>query len=411
MTGLPPVLELFLTISLVLWAACGLAEFVSATFTHLGPPYTTPLMQEFFPDFTFFKPRFARLHQLSFFSLDLPSPYMYPATAVLPYAFFFSRTLPLTDFLATMVVIALGVAAVFAWRFRRAGVRPSSTVLFVAGALLLSYPLAFEFKQANIEIFVWLLVAGGILCFYRGRAYAAASLFGIAGAMKMVPFIYLGLLLSRRRYGPIVLAAAIAVALNVVSLWVLSPDIAATQHKIAEGLTLFRQNYMLALKWGETGFDHSLWMLIKQLPAKLPRTDRLSPYLDAYTAFFGVGGALLYVVRIRRLPVLNQVLCYVTGAIVFPPVSYDYTLLHLYTPWAICCLLAVALAREQRTFRPLWAIFVLFAILMAPESEFIHHGIRLAGVIKTMSLLLLLGIALRYPLTHPSIEPTGPYRV
>ena len=70
--------------------------------------------------------------------------------------------------------------------------------------------------------------------------------------------------------------------------------------------------------------------------------------------------------RIRHLPVINQVLCLCIAFILLPPVSYDYTLLHLYVPWG----LLVMFAQEQQILRRevpgLTAAFVCLGILMAP---------------------------------------------
>ncbi len=52
-----------------------------------------------------------------------------------------------------------------------------------------------------------------------------------------------------------------------------------------------------------------------------------------------------------------------------PPVSYDYTLVSLYAPLAILCILALRLPDDKQ--RVLIPYFMLFAALLTPQS-YIH---------------------------------------
>ena len=114
-------------------------------------------------------------------------------------------------------------------------------------------------------------------------------------------------------------------------------------------------------------------------------------------------GLLVYLLRIRHLPAINQVLCLTIACVLLPPTSFDYTLLHLYTPWALCVLFAVDTYRARRLRIPgLAAVFVCFAILFAQLGEFVLHGDRLGGQIRATVLLVLFLVALRYPLQTAS---------
>ncbi len=409
--GLPPVLEGFLAGTVLLVGLCVLSEAIATLILKLPPPYGTPLLSEHFPDLYFYLDRFGKLHQLSFFEHATILPFMYPAPVALPYAFFCWMQRPLATYLFT-VLGAFVLAAVLVGRaLLRAGLRLSATALLMSAVLCFSFPMAFLLKQANMEAVVWMILSLGFVAFFRGRSYTAAAMFGVAGAMKLFPFVFLGLLLARRRYREVVWAVLVAVVLTLGSLWFIYPEIGTTWRLVQDGLEQFRVLFALHLRWPEMGFDHSLWALIKRVPATLPREDRLAPYLTGYMAIVAMAGIALFVLRIRKLPAVNQVLCLTVASVLLPPTSFDYTLVHLYAPWALLCLLAVGRYRRGESFRGMGLAFACFAVLMAPESEFFRNGHRLDGPIKAVTLLVLFWVGLRYRFEDEMLEVGNGERV
>ena len=394
--GLPPVLEGFLTATVLLVGVCVLSEAIATLILKLPQPYGTPLLSEHFPDLYLYLGRFGKLHQLSFFEHATILPYMYPAPVALPYAFFCWMQRPLATYLLTVLGAFVLAAVLVGGALVRAGLRLASAALLMSAALCFSYPMVFLLKQANMEAIVWMILSLGFVAFFCGRSYTAATMFGIAGAMKLFPFVFLGLLLAKRRYREIACAVLVAVVLNVGSLWFIYPEIGTTWRLVQDGLEQFRVLFALHLRWPEMGFDHSLWALIKRIPATLPRADRLAPYLTAYLAIVAVAGVALFFMRIRKLPVVNQVLCLTVASILLPPTSFDYTLVHLYAPWVLLCLLAVDRYRRGERMPGLGLAFACLAVLMAPESEFFRNGQRLDGPIKAVTLLVLFWVGLRY---------------
>ena len=95
------------------------------------------------------------------------------------------------------------------------------------------------------------------------------------------------------------------------------------------------------------------------------------------------------------------------ACIILPPVSYDYTLLHLYTAWVPLVLLLIEEWREQgRSTRGTAALVLCFALLLAPLNEFILRGESLGGQIKCLALLGLALTILRFPFPASSAEVT-----
>lgn len=404
--ALPPVLEGFAAALVLLTALCVFCEVLSVLILHWGPPYASPFLIEYFPDLTSFVERFQHLHHLAFYTISPVQPYMYPAPMVLPYAFLFHLTHPLQGYLACVLGAVLVAVSLLTRALLRHGLRLTSSLLLLAVVVCLSYPLLFLLKQANMEGFVWIVISLGLFLFFSGRSYAAAACFGIAGAMKLFPLIYLGLLLSRRQYRQIAWALLVGAVLTCVSLWVVYPNLATSWHLIQHGLDQFRTGYMLTNRPFEKGFDHSLWGLIKRSVHRLPAPAQLAPYLTLYLGVVSLGGVALYFLRIRHLPIINQVLCLTVASILLPPTSFDYTLIHLYAPWALLALLAVRLYGEGRRQPGLVPAMACFAVLMAPETEFIHHGETLGGAIKALTLivLFLVGLSFRFEQASPDSE-------
>lgn len=380
---------------------CGAAELYAKLVLHLNGRYVYPLLDEFYPDFFPFTQTFAYLHTLRFFDTSVLHPFMYPAPVAMVYAAFF-RASPhhaLRCFLAVMLG-CVGLAAVLLIRAMRARRQSAVTAAaFVSSVLLLSYPFWFVFRQGNMEVAVWVILSAGLFAFFHGRPYLAGVCFGVAISMKIFPFVYLGLLFARRQYRAIVLAVAVAGAVTVVSLRVVYPDLRVSWHEIQANLDHFRIMFMLHLR-PERGFDHSLFGLYKQLAPTLPAPAALAPVLNRYLLVSAVLGVALYFLRIRKLPVINQLLCLTIASILLPPTSFDYTLIHLYAPWVLLVLYTLDHAGRlapRPVPRALLPVLLCLAVLFAPLTELIYRGETLGGPIRCCVLILLFAMALSCP--------------
>ncbi len=76
------------------------------------------------------------------------------------------------------------------------------------------------------------MAALGVWAFCKRRNYSAAACFGIAGALKIFPFVYVGLLLSKQKYREIIFSGAVAVFTTLVSLWLALEDATLWAHGI-----------------------------------------------------------------------------------------------------------------------------------------------------------------------------------
>jgi hypothetical protein len=384
--------------------ACFAAELFCRYALHLGKPYDRPILvgeTRTFSDFALWLPRFDHLHSKDFFGPG-PPPFMYPAAGALFYAPFVPLG-PHRVFLFATALFALSAVAtaLFIRALVRRGLPPLQTALTVALVVLLSYPFWFELERGNIELLVWMVGAVGIWAFYRGRGYSAATCFALAGAAKLYGLIFLSLFLGRKeqlRY--IAFGIAMSVLFTLAALWLLCPDVLYAFHGIQHGFQTFDSHYVAQFMPHAVGYDHSLLALCKHL--LWPRHDSYGAASKLYLAAVALAGIALYIWKIRTAPFVNQVMALTVATILLPPVSFDYTLLNLYTP--ICLLVVVATASGLTRGGKI--ALLLFALIASPMTEIITRAISWEGQLKALLLLALFIVALRYPLqTAQAPEP------
>jgi hypothetical protein len=121
-------------------------------------------------------------------------------------------------------------------------------------------------------------------------------------------------------------------------------------------------------------------------------------------AIFGVA---LYFLRIRVLPLLNQLLIFSIASILFTGFSGDGTLLHLYYPFALLCLLAIDAYRRGIIVAGLDTALYLLAYIFAYEGFFVLFKHRFEGEAKCLILVWLLIVAFRYPFSPPLASKPG----
>jgi hypothetical protein len=249
----------------------------------------------------------------------------------------------------------------------RRGLAPRSTIKFLLATYFLSFPFWFEVHQANLEFVVWIVIIVGLWAFWTDRSYLAAAMFGVAISMKIFPFMYLGLLVARKEFRQAVFALFVTGATTITSLWLVCPDIRYSLQQTNIGVDLFRKMYVLGLRPLETGYDHSLFCLFKRMLPRLPRPHHFQQFFMAYAVVAAICGFYLFFTRIRKLPVVNQILCLSVAAILLPPTSYDYTLLHLYAPFVLLVfvLLEQTMKGSDKTLPGIPLAFALFAFLLS----------------------------------------------
>ena len=281
----------------------------------------------------------------------------------------------------------------------------------MAGAYLCSFGIWFEYMQGNIEWVLWMVLNVAVWAFCQRHFKAAAVLIGLAASMKFYPVFYVGLFVPLHRYREIALTIVTAVISTVVSLWLVCPDLSYSWRQTLIGLSNFKGESVVSIERSVVGFDHSLFAPLKLVFTSLFGLEGPRALLGLYLAVLGLLGLVIFFTRVRHLPVTNQVLCLSIAAIVFPPLSLDYTLLHLYAGLVLLSLVATQKARQDpgKAIKGLGAAFLLFAFVLSPQSELIWHAHRYAGQLRSFALLALGYLSLRYPFPLPEL-PVAVFR-
>lgn len=407
--SLPPVLREFSWITLTITIFSALWCLIELRLFHRHYPYDWPfyIPELRYGDFTVYQHKFQFFHQASFFTTDWP--FTYPAPMAVCYQVFYRcfGVHALTAFLVCSILAFAIPALLFARALAARGIAPLTATLFVAMLLLLSWPALLLLDRANVEVFVWIATAAGAWSYSRGKEWTAAILFGIATALKLFPIVLLGLFFTRRKYPKFILGLGVYAITTIVSLAVLGPTIPVAYHGIAKGLSEFHDYYLIHYRVDESGLDHTPLAFVKTLLAakyRTPPQSMLNTLTSIYLPLSALAGILLYFLRIRRMPWLNQLLLLSIAAIYFTPFSGDGTLIHLYPAFALCCFVAIDAWRRGIEIPGLRPIMYCFAYLFAIESFVVSKGHRLEGQAKCLVLGILLVWALRYPLGEPVID-------
>jgi len=341
-----------------------------------------------FGDFTHYAPLFQFFHTREFFLSD--DRFAYPAPAAVLFSWLYRMgPYQLQIFLAGIVVSAVAACWLFCKSLIRAGLATAPAMVFTGGVLITSWPLLFLYERANIEVIVWLLASLGIWALLRDRPVAAAVLFGLCGSLKLYPILLLALLFSRRHLREFFLGVATFAAAMLAAFWFVGPTMNVAFHGTLNGISGFVGNYA-ATAHDELQFDHSFLGGIKMLLTQRPfHMGNFAGLTTIYIAIAGIGAALLFLLRVRRLPLINRILFVCICMVGLPPVSYDYTLIHLCVPFALFTLAEVSVTRSGDRQPGTILALICFGVLFTPQLFLFYGPIHLNGLLKTAALVTL----------------------
>jgi hypothetical protein len=357
------------------------------------------LQADRFGDFWHYHELFDAFHTQAFFTSA--DRFAYPAPCAAVYRFLYHLgPRPHIVFSAMLFAVLFASAFLFYRTLLKYGVKQDHAFLVAAFLVLTSYPWEKLFDRANIELFVYLFLALGMWAYLTGRKSLAAAMWGCAGAMKIYPLIMLALFLHRKTLRPLLTGVFTFAGVLLASFWYVGPTIKAAAIGSITGITGFIGNYAANAHLRELTIDHSILGAMKEL--LLLDTSHIGGWQHLstiYQAIVIIGGPILYFVRIRKLPALNQMCLFLTAIVLLPPVSYDYTLIHIYLVMGI--IVTAYLSAMQRGEQPqsAKAFAVIFALLTSSEGWAQHSLLRVNGVIKCAALLALCWLLLRIPLT------------
>jgi hypothetical protein len=310
-----------------------------------------------FEDIIVYRGRFSVYHSLKFFTSRAYSAFAYPPGAAPVYAAFYRTHDAIATYL-TLAAAATIAAVATAWILLR---RTSAAGLFPL-LIFFSFPLVFLIQRANIEIVLWLLIACGLLAHRRNLGVIAAILFGLAAAIKLYPILLLGLFLNRRESLRAFFAGLGTAIVGLIAACAYTgPTLFAAARGFTLGVDHFQDHYVDKVSSTEVLFDHSLFSPLKYHAY----THHNSPagWTMLYYLLAGTFALLLFL-RVRTMPPLNRVIFLTVAMVSLPPVSFTYTLTHLYLP--IILLIAGYSASRTMPLVTALATLALLLFLMLP---------------------------------------------
>ena len=279
-------------------------------------------------DFYDYYPRFVHLHSAMFFTSGA-YPWFYPAPALLIHYPFYAlarRSGQLTQtfwiYFVTVPLVFGMIVAAWGRALIRAGLQRSTAVFLCLGTYFTAWPIYFAAQRGNVEGFTWILVAGAMWLYAKRQNNASATLLGVAGAIKIYPFLFAVLFARDKRWRGLVALALAAVSLTLFSLWLLDPSIRHSTRQVLKGVKQWTVAYGEVYRDPE--WDHSLFGLVKDVAHAHIRSYHHA--LRLYYLFAGATATAVFLFRVRLLPVANQLVFLSAAAVSLPPTSFDYTL-------------------------------------------------------------------------------------
>lgn len=354
-------------------------------------------------DLTTYIGRFEVFRTRAFFEIADPalhrSRFAYPPAAALCYKLLYGSHHMKVVYILLSVIVWLGILAFSATAILRAGCSRLTTATITTSLLLLSYPAAFLFQRANIEIILWPLIAVGLVLFVDRRAHMAAICFGLAAAMKLYPVLLLGLFLKRARLPALLTGVFTATLVTIGTIAFTAPGFFITGARgYLQGITGFQNKYAGTLSAGATAFDHSLFSWVKLVA--LHYGQQPQRYTPVYYLVCAVAVCALFLLRVRHHAALNQLTFLLVLIVLVPPVSFEYTLVHLYLPTILLLQVMATSVNSHREHRraALVALAALLSLLLPVDLLGPFSGY--AGQFQVASLFAVLTAAVWHSWTE-----------
>ena len=402
---LPRELVSFLELSAILTVlSLGFIVFVGlrpSTLPHHGlSPVLSLQPQSFLTDFRAPLSKMGQVHSPSFFTEGYK--WIYPAPiAVLMRGFSALGAYSSLVYLFLTILLNCRLIAVAADEFKKRGLPLGSARFLLVSTAVLSWPLQLSLHQGNLETLIWCILAAGLWKIYRQQWWAAAILIAIGSSFKLYPLIFLALLLRKRKYPQILVALAIFIAINLVSLAWMGPSVIQAYRNVSAGMRTFAELGFWPFRVDRDflALDHSLVSLIRVCILGHPQWMTVVGKVFEPFCVVIMGG--LFFTRLWRMPVLNQMFFLCLGATLLTPKSYDYTLLTTYVPWALLSLYTVSAGHRGWAMPGVTEALLLLSFIFSSNFFLRFRADYAYGQYRAAAILLLLGVTIARPFEDP----------
>ncbi len=226
----------------------------------------------------------------------------------------------------------------------------------------MTYPVLFELVTGNFEGLLFIGLTLFVMLYHRGKVFWSLPFLALAIAMKLMPAVFLVLLLADRNYRAIFQVLLWACGFTILPLLVFHGGIRDGLLPFLSNLEASQAMYfkLMVVEPAGNHFGHSL-----PNGARVPLGQNGpvgTQILTGYMAFGVVcfAGISLYIVRAERI-FWKRVALLVCALDLLPYTSTDYKLLHFFVPMFL-----FVNAEESDGHDLLYA--VLFGLLMIPKS-------------------------------------------
>ncbi len=230
---------------------------------------------------------------------------------------------------------------------------------------LLSYPVLFALSRGNYELIVFIFVALFVYFYEKNNITISILFLSLAIAMKPFPGIFLILFLSDRKYKEAVYAALLATLITIASYASFHEGFLVNVKLHLVTLHMYNNDYAIAN--AGLAYGNSLFGTIKILIAYLyPRsfneivTSLFSSYTTATLIMFGLISTYLIILEKEYW---KKIALLVFCMNLFPHVSADYKLIHLFIP----LFLFINKSKSDGNDR---IYVILFSLLLISKSYF-----------------------------------------
>ncbi len=392
---LPKVLRWFWIGSM---AAFGLTLLSNHVETLANSPWQARFLigNERLGDLLEYEPTFRHVHTAEFFQGGPGfTPIAYPPFGAILYALIYAFGHPLVVYLAIFGFwLSFGVL-VARRSLLRCGISPWVSLLFPLSLVIVWFPAEGLLQRGNIELFVWMFTATGIWAYLRNQDDGAGVLWGFAAATKLYPIVLLTLLLTKRRFRAFGLGLATFAIVSFFSMAYLGPSISIALRGSLRNIFGYQAVRTTEGSLHEFAANHSGFIPFSFIASVMGMNNR-----NLTTLYYSCGAAIfigVFLVRLRRLPVLNQLLAVTIFMVILPPISYFYTLVHLYAPALALMLFAIRTEKRGISVRGLAGTILLFVPIFAAFTLFTYPTVFLfGGLIQSVLLLVLFLCSLQF---------------
>ena len=257
----------------------------------------------------------------------------------------------------------------------------------------LTYPVLFSLDRANLDMYIFLLILGFIVFFQKGRFVLSALFLSLAIAMKLYPGVFIFLFIKEKKYKEIAYTIAATLCISVICLMSYQGGFSANLHGMLSAFQGFNQDYS-----GVVGLQHnvSYYGVLKLITVGYYYTVRgihdaaavsilangalNIPYMFLIVLLFAF--VVFYVLKYEQ-KLWKNVYLLSASMILFPHVSFDYKLIHLFIP--------LILFLQDKSWTPFCKKYLmLFGIMLIPNNYlYIKGDISVAVIINPIIMTAL----------------------